>query len=145
MKLEIPQDVLVPMFTFLRYGLLGSLHLNKVAACVPQNIPVLESLQQASRKRKRIVERLSVGLSPRKLRKFPISRVKTALGDLTSITVDNQIRILESHDVVFRPTRRSVELTRMFSATSRAYLIASCNYTAPEVARLELIAADLTD
>ena len=44
---EIAQDVLVPLFTFLRDSLIGSLHLNKAAACASHDVPVLEPSQQA--------------------------------------------------------------------------------------------------
>ena len=107
--------------------------------------PVLKPHNLASRKRKRIVERLARGFSPRKLRKFSVSRVKQALQGIDPTAIEDQVRILEAHDIVLRPTQKTVELMRVFNERSRAYLGSSCAFSIQEIGTLEEAAATLID
>ena len=141
----IPQDIMVPLFRFLRYTILGALHLNKLGASDQNVQPVLEPHNLASRKRKRIVERLARGFSPRKLRKFSVSRVKQAVQGIDPTAIEDQVRILEAHDIVLRPTQKTVELMRVFNERSRAYLGSSCAFSIQEIGTLEEAAATLID
>ena len=83
------------MLLFLWHTFLGAAHLNKSAAEVSIELPVQEPQPAASRKRKRIIERLALGLTPLKKRKFAFSRVKEALGGMDMTTIEEQVRILE--------------------------------------------------
>ena len=141
----IPETILQPLFTFLRYTLLGTRHLNKFTAGIYNENPVIEPLPVASRKRKRIIQQLAEGPSLAKKRKFPLSWVKEALRGVSLGIVEDQVRILESHAVVVRPTKRSVQLVRAFSDRARAYMIGNCAFTYAEIANVEEDAAALTD
>ena len=129
----------------MRHTFLGTAHLNKMAAGVPFEVPLLEQRPVASRKRKRIIQRLSIGLSRQKKRKFPFSRVKEALGALDMETIENQLSILEVHSIVIRPTNRTVELVRTFSERARLFMNDSCALTTDEIAAIEVNANQLTD
>ena len=141
----IPQTILKPLFLFMRYTLIGAAHLNKYASGLDNADPILEPLPEASRKRKRIIERLALGLTPAKKRKFPLSRVKEALRADDPNSIEEQACILESHGVVVRPTSRSVELVRSLSARVRRYMFASCALSYAQIASVEEKAAELID
>ena len=96
-------------------------------------------MPRADRKGKRIVVRLSKGLTANKKRRFTLSKLKHFLGDITQETLENQIHILESHAVVSCPTRKSVELTRDLSLDVQTYLITHCTFTPPQVVDIMMI------
>ena len=81
-----------------------------------------------SLKRKRIVDRISQGYTRAKRRRFPFSRLNEALGGITIEQIEEQICILETHDIVTLPTRRSVELSRHLNVGAHDYLVNSCGY-----------------
>lgn len=141
----IPQNILKPLFLFIRYTLIGAAHLNQYASGIHNAEPILEPVLAASRKRKRIIERLALGLTRLKKRKFPLSRVKEALGTDDPNSIEEQVCILVTHGILVRPTSRSVELVRTFSARVRNYIVANCGLSYTQLAAVEEQAEDLTD
>ena len=142
----IPNEVLKPLFRFMRYSLLGARHLNKFSVGAPNDMPVREPLvATANNKRKRIISRLAQGYTRAKKRRFPLSRVKDAVGEVSLVVIEDQIRILESHAVVLRPSKRSVQLVRTFSERARAYMVSSCGFTFPEITAVENTVTILID
>ena len=126
---SIPDYIVESLLTFMRYTLLSSLHLNKLAVGYQNAQPVIEPQQGASRKRNRIVTRLSEGYTRNKKRKFFICKVHESMGDCNKIEIEQQIRILETQVVVTKPTSRTVELVRSLSATAQSYLLSKCGFT----------------
>ena len=59
------------------------------------SIPVHVSRDMANNKRKRIVGGLSLGLTAAKRRRFTLSKLSHALGDIPKPTIESQARILE--------------------------------------------------
>ena len=143
--ITLPEDIIAPLFLFMRHTFLGAAHLNKSAAQIPIEVPLQEPHPAASRKRKRIIERLALGLTPLKKRKFPFSRVKEALNDIEAATIDVQVRILEVQSIVVRPSNRTVELARSFSARAHTYMKESCAMSNNDIIALEANANLLTD
>ena len=141
----IPQNILKPLFLFIRYTLIGAAHLNQYASGIHNAEPILEPVLAASRKRKRIIERLALVLTRLKKRKFPLSRVKEALGTDDPNSIEEQVCILVTHGILVRPTSRSVELVRTFSARVRNYIVANCGLSYTQLAAVEEQAEDLTD
>lgn len=132
----IPDHILEPLFKFMRYTIIGVLHLNEYASGSQMVSVVIPRDDTASLKRKRIVQRLSRGYTGAKRRCFQLSRLKDALRDLDIQMIERQITILETQVVVTRPSRRSVELTRRFSTNARNYLCSSCSFTEEEFEQL---------
>ena len=123
----IPPSVLKPLMTFMTYTLKGVIHLNKLlVGCGFNNIHL--ELDPGIKKRHRIVERLSQGLTSNKKRKFAYSKLKHALSDLTNNEISTQIRVLEANGVVVRPTHRSVELMRELPPTTHVYMTEQCGF-----------------
>ena len=91
------------------------------------------------------MERLSLGLTAAKKRRFTLSKLSHALGNIPKATIESQIRILESHAVVTCPTRRSVELNRIFSQDVQTYLLVNCSYTQVELITLMHNSEQLND
>ena len=141
----VPDTIIEPLIIFMRYTIIGAAHLNTLTSEGMNANPVLEHLPAASLKRKRIIERLALGLTRDKKRRFPLSRVKEALGRENSSCVEDQVTILESHSIVVRPTNRTVQLVRAFSALARNYMVANCALTDADVVSVERNAALLTD
>ena len=125
----IPETIVKPLIDFMTYTLKSVIHLKKFVAGNLSNIPAHSSHDMANNKRKRIVGLLSLGLTAAKRRRFTLSKLSHALGDIPKATIESQIRILESHAVVTCPTRRSVELNRILSQYVQTYLMAHCSYT----------------
>ena len=120
----------------MRYTLLSSLHLNRLAVSSPNAQPVIQPQQGVSRKRNRIVTRLSEGYTANKRRKFYICKVHESLCDCSKIEIEEQIRILVTRVVVTKPTPGTVELQRTLSATAQRYLISDCGFTQVQLAAL---------
>ena len=112
----------------MRYTLLGALHLNKHAVGGFDNSDLIPCSVISSLKRKRIVERIAGGYTQAKRRRFTISRLNDALGDIDLGTIEEQIAILKSHVIVICPTRRSVELCRRFCIEAQIFLTESCGF-----------------
>ena len=144
-RATIPAHILDPLFLFMRYTLLGSFHLNNYAAGAPPEAPVLSNTIASSNKRKRIVERLSIGLTGAKRRRFPLSRLNESLGDISLQAIENQLGILETHVIVTCPTRRTVELVRRLSDNAQNYLVNSCGYSQNDLIQLIQAISQLTD
>ena len=132
----IPETIVKPLIDFMSYALKSVIHLNEFVAGKRGSVPVHASREMANNKRKRIVERLSLGLTAAKRRRFTLSKLSHALGDIPKPTIESQVRILESHAVVTCPTRRSVQLNRILSHDVQAYLLAHCGYTQVELVTL---------
>ena len=132
----IPETIVKPLMNFMTYTLLSVIHLNEFVAGKRGSIPAHSSHDMANNKRKRIVGRLSLGLTAAKRRRFTLSKLSQALGDIPKATIESQIRILESHAVVTCPTRRSVQLNRILSHDVQTYLLAHCGYTQVELVTL---------
>ena len=128
----IPDRIIKPLMGFMTYTLKGAFHLNAFVAQKLGQMGLDVIMVPANGKRKRIVDRLSRGLTAEKKRRFSFSKLNHSLGSITKETMENQVRILESHAVVTCPTRRSVELTRNLSPDVQTYLIGHCNFT-PEL------------
>ena len=62
--------------------------------------PVLQHLPAAPKKRKRIIERLALGLTTAKKRLLLLSRVQNALGRKNKSCVAEHVRILEIHAII---------------------------------------------
>ena len=90
-RATIPAHILDPLFRFMRYTLLGSFHLNNYAAGAPRDAPVLSNTIASSNKRKRIVDRLSIGLTGAKRRRFPLSRLNESLGEISLQAIENNL------------------------------------------------------
>ena len=88
-------------------------------------------------KRRRIIERLSKGFSGRKRRKFAVSKVKEALRCFKSEDIDIELSLLESHEVIEKPSFRSVRLVREFSLDALTFLQQKCGYDGNEIVALE--------
>ena len=123
----IPPSVLQPLMSFMTYTLKGAIHLNKlVVGCGFDNIN--SELDPATKKRCRIVERLSQGLTSNMKRRFAYSKLKHALGDLTNDDISTQVNVLEANGVVVRPTHRSVELVRELPPATHVYMTEHCGF-----------------
>ena len=144
-RATIPDHILDPLFCFMRYTLVGALHLNKFAAGSRVDSELLLNTQTAAVKRKRVVDRLSQGFTRAKRRCFQLSRLKDALRGFTKQTMEEHVRILESHVVVTCPSRRSVELSRSMSTNAKNYLMTSCGFSEADLAELTLNNSLLTD
>ena len=118
----IPNNILAPLFRFMRYTLIGTFSLNQYSAGRQQVLSDIPDDQTPSLKRKRILNKLSKGYTINKKRRFAYSRLKEALGNtLSKRFMEEQIEILEANVVITRPTRRSVELSRRLCATAQNY------------------------
>ena len=69
-RATIPSRVLNPQFAFMRYTLLGALHLNKHAVAGCDNSDLIHCSVESSLKRKIIVERIADGYTQAKRRRF---------------------------------------------------------------------------
>ena len=126
--IHIGEDLLEPIFIFIRFCLKGSFHLNKLAAgSLPSNVHP----NADARKRKRIIERMSIGL--RKKRRFPVSKVKESLQSINPMEVENQLEILSTHVIIERPTRKSACLVRQMSEDAERFLKSECLYNEAEL------------
>ena len=118
------------------YTLKGAMHLNKLIDGISFDIIPAE-LDEETRKRYRIVDRLSHGLTANKKRRFAYSKLKHALGDIEMSDITTQISMLESNGVVKRPSHRSVELMRLFPPAVQVYLTEHCGYNEAKLAALQ--------
>ena len=141
----IPESIITPLMGFMTYTLKGAFHLNAYVGKSSGRMPVNIVMPRGDRKRKRIVVRLSKGLTANKKRQFTLSKLKHSLGDITQETLENQIPILESHAVVSCPTRKSAELTRELSLDVQTYLITHCTFTPPQVVEVIHNSLELLD
>ena len=141
----IPDSIVPPLLKFMRYIILGALHLNQFTAGCSQVAPDEESEDLDSVKRKRIVIRLSEGLLAIKKRKFTISKLMESFAEYSRHTLEKQIRILATHVVVTQPTHKSVELVRRLSPNANAYLESHCDFSGEEIIVLDGKNALLTD
>ena len=135
-RATIPSRILDPLFSFMRYSLLAAFHLNMHAADGHVNASLLPDAVVLSLKRKRIVDRLSLGYTRAKRRRITFSRLDEALGGITKEQIEEQIYILETHDIVTLPTRRSVELSRRLNVGAHDYLLNSCGYSNNDIVML---------
>ena len=135
-RATIPDHILDPLFCFMRYTILGALHLNKLAVGSQLNLIIRQETDSSTLNRKRIVCRLSLGFTAEKKRLFLLSRLKDALGGLNITIIEQQIALLESHVIVTCPTRRSVELSRGFSVNAKIYLKNSCGFSNTDIVEL---------
>ena len=88
-------------------------------------------------KRKRIVERMARGLTPRKRRRFPISKIKECFQALTSDEIEQQLHILCTHVILEKPSRSSVGLVENLSRDAENYLKAHCIFNDIEIINLK--------
>ena len=87
----------------MRYTLFAAFHLNMHAAGGHVNAALLPDAVVLSLKRKRTVDRISLGYTRANRRRFTFSRLDEALGGLTIEQIVEQIYILETHDIVTLP------------------------------------------
>ena len=126
--IHIGDDLLEPIFKFVRFCLKGSFSLNKLAAgSLPSNVQP----NADARKRKRIIERMSIGL--RKKRRFPVSKVKESIQSINPMEIQNQLEILSTHVIIERPTRKSACLIREMSEDAEKFLKSECLYNEAEL------------
>ena len=118
----IPDTVVKPLLTFMKYTIVGAFHLNKFAAGTSVVDPVDPNVIPVSQKRKRLVIRLSEGLLRIKKRKFPISKLKESFASWTLAELDEQIQILNSHAVVSKPTHELLSLCDVSVRMQRSIL-----------------------
>ena len=74
------------------------------------------------------MERIADGYTQAKRRRLPFSGLNDALGDISLVTIEEQIAILQSHVIVTCPIRRFVELCRRFSVEAQIFLTESCGF-----------------
>ena len=144
-KVTIPDEMVQPILAFMKYTVVGALHLNKLAAGSSHVAELRQPGESGSRKRKRIVLRLSEGLQAAKKRKFAISKVMESFREYSRNVIEKQVSILKSHVVVRQPTHKSVELVRKLSPSARMYLMSDCEFEPQEITLLEQASALLTD
>ena len=141
----IGDDILEPVFEFLRYCLHGSFHLNEFASAGAQAGSNANRQDSCSHKRKRIIERMAIGLTNRKKRRFPISKVKEALQSISAVDIDIQLDILTTHVIVERPTRKTACLIRDLSNDADSYLTQHCSFNIQEIRSLKRKISELID
>ena len=129
----ISDEVIPPLLEFMRFALMGAFHLNKLATGFRVSQAGEMSRNTGSLKRKRIVERMSQGCSAEKKRRFAVSKLAESLKSLGKQSVRSQLRILETHVVVEKPTHRSVSLVKELSEDAREYLKTSCGYSNEDI------------
>ena len=130
--MTIPNSVIEPLLNFMTYTLKGAMHLNKlVDGCTFENIPM--QLDENTKKRCRIVDRLSEGFTVNKKRRFAYSKLKHSLGDITMIDISSQVLVLEANGVVKRPSHRSVELVRDLPPLAQIYITEHCGFNAAKL------------
>ena len=144
-KVIIPDAIILSLFRFMRYCLIGSFHLNHLAAGILSPLDDLNVDDQEKRKRHLIIERMAQGFSPRKKRKFSKSKLSECLRNMEPVELTNQLRVLESHVVIEKPSYRSFQLVREFSSNAKTYLAGHCLYQVEDVVRLEEKIAELRD
>jgi len=140
-KAIISTSVVKAIFKFLHYCILGGFHLNKYAAAAGG----IMDRNDGARKRKRIIQRMAKGINPGKRRRFHVSKVKEALKVFTSDEVDRQLKILVVHEIVEKPTSRTVRLVRNFSLDAMAFLQNKCLYDGNDIEELQIKISSLND
>ena len=138
----IDNEILDPVFKFVRYCLLGSFHLNEFATGADLSKPQVNLDVQ---KRKRIIERMANGLTARKRRRFSISKVNEALQSISKYEIEEQLNLLVSHVIIEKPTRKSACLVRNLSNDAETYLKEHCQYNDQELRGLKRKIAELVD
>ena len=88
----IPETIVKPPMDFMSYALKSVIHLNEFVAGKRGSVPVHASREMANNKRKRIVERLSLGLTAAKRRRFTLSKLSHALGDIPKPTIESPLK-----------------------------------------------------
>ena len=99
-KVTIPDAILDSLFRFIRYCLLGAMHLNRLAAGLIAPLENVNRNIEESKIRKRVVERMCLGFSPRKKRRFPMSKLRAALSKVDDTKLANELRVLETHVII---------------------------------------------
>ena len=129
---DIPDVIVPPLLSLLNYILKGTFLLNRLATGQPLSTVPLRQGSRGSRKRYRIVDRLSQGAGRNKKRRFYISKLLSALNDMGREELTEEVRILQAHAVVNRPTNGSVALERNLSNSAVKYLKDSCEFKTDE-------------
>ena len=80
---------------------------------------------------------MSRGLTSRKKRRFPISKVKECFKAFNSDEIEQQLHILCTHVIVEKPSRMSVGLVQNLSRDAENYLKAHCIYNDNEIIELK--------
>ena len=88
---------------------------------------------------------MAIGLTPRKKRRFPVSKVKESLQSLTANDIDIQLDILTAHVIVERPTRKTASLIRDLSNDAESYLMEHCSFNDQELRSLKRNISELID
>ena len=130
----IGDDILNPIFKFLEYCLVGAFHLNEFSA---GNVSKKTEINPHSKKRKRIVERMAKGLTSNKRRRFQISKVKECFQCYTSNDIEEQLKILITHVIIEKSSRKSVGLVQNLSENAEAYLKTHCLFKEDEITTLK--------
>ena len=130
--ITIDQDLLEPIFKFMRFCLTGSFHLNKLAA---GSLPSDVQPNTDARKRKRIIDKMSNGF--RKKRRITLSKIKESVQSINPLVVENQLDILSTQVIIERPTRKSACLIRQMSEDAEKYLKSDCLYNEVEIVNLK--------
>ena len=136
--ITIPEEIMPYLFSLLRYIVNGVFVLNRFASCSEEDEQAADMIapDDKSRKRFRLVDRLSQGFGPRKKRKFYISKLDKAIAEMTRAEIEQQIRILKSQAVLTSRSRQSVELERNLNDGALAYLKNECNFSDEHLAKL---------
>ena len=99
-------DIIVPaLLKFMRFTIMGALHLNQFAAGCSSIAHVQEPSQVGSVVQKRLISRLAEGLLAIKKRKFTLSKLMESFADYSRDTLLKEIPILTTQSVVWQRTR----------------------------------------
>ena len=131
-----PQAIIPNFLSFVTYVIKGTFLLNRLAAGNAIESPVQAPHLRTSRKRYRLVKRLSEGYGRQKKRRFFYSKLDSAIAEITTQEMEQQIRILKARAIVSSPSHRSVELNRQLSETATIYLKEHCEYTDEDLPQL---------
>ena len=131
-----PQGIIPNLLSFVTYVIKGTFLLNRLAAGHAIQAPVQAPHLKTSRKRYRLVKRLSEGYGRQKKRRFFYSKLDSAIAEITTQEMEQQLRILKARAIVSSPSHRSVELNRQLSEAATLYLKQHCEYTDEDLAQL---------
>ena len=139
---NIPDHVLQPLFSFMHYCILGSFHLNMLA---DPKLVEPEDVRGNSLKRKRIILRMAKGYTGTKKRRFVYSKLKESLRGIEDKTLKQQLNILESQEIIEKPSNKSFSLMRNMSSDATEFLQSDCLFNGEGIMTLTDAIAQLKD
>ena len=132
----IPDNIVSQLLSLVKYILKGVFLLNNLATGVGLEVANVQQIPNGARKRHRVVDRLSQGTGNPKRRKFFISRLDKAIGEISSEEIVQQIGIFKAQAVVTTPTHRTLALERNLSNNALEYLKQNCEFDDTQIVQL---------